>query len=90
MAVTSFEFMLRLYSLEDTNDTINIETNPYESWKCCMDYEGKTVYTGGDNGKIYQYHAASGDLLADFKSKNENFVSCFATVRISWLKKFLE
>ena len=75
LAVTSFDFIMRVFNLNNLNDTVNIETNPYESWKVCLDYTGKQVYTGGEAGKIYNYDAETGDLLSDFRSGSDHFVS---------------
>ena len=82
LAVTSFEWLVKIYNIEDPNQVVNIDANPYEAWKCCCDYTGKSLYTGGDGGKVFQYDTETGEMINDYRSKNENFITCITTSEI--------
>ena len=82
MAVTSFDFIIRVYDLEMMKQVNSFETNSCHQWKVATDFTGNHVYTGAHQGVVLGFDTDSGRAIKKINVKSNEFITSFATNRV--------
>jgi len=79
LAVSSYDYIIRLYNLNHMTDILKIETNSCDTWKVMVNYNGSNVYTGAHEGEVHCFDAETGINTKNLKTKLDTFITSFAS-----------
>lgn len=82
MAVTCFDYYIRIYNLDLLKQVNSFQTNSCETWKVMIDHNGNNVYTGAHQGLVLGFDPENGRVQKKINVKSNEFITSFASNRI--------